>query len=445
MVRDGAHYRQSWKIKKLSDLSIYRGTMVDQKIKSSWRPWAAWILGSLFFFYGFVLRVAPSVMVADLMRDFAVGATVLGNLSAFYFYAYASLQIPVGLMLDRFGPRRLLPIAALVCTLGASIFAIAQNLPIAYLGRLLIGIGAGFSWVGALTLITLYFPPQRFALLVGIAQLFGMLGAVFGQAPLAAAVNAFGWRETQLFTAFFGIIIALLLFMIVQNQKQLVTDSTDRTSSLKIGLKQVIRNWQTWACAIVGGATTSAPLAFGGLWGVPYLTQAYGIDRPTAAFFASLIFLGFGIGAAILGLISDAWRRRKPLMIGGSFILLVTLCAMLYLPDHSLIEFGILNFICGLGAGCMVIAIAAAREHNPAHAAGATYGLVNTFVVGSGAIFQPLIGALLDAQWDGRLNSGARIYSAEAYTLALTCLPIAAAVGFAAALTIRETHCRQQA
>src|SRR5258705_10372261 len=103
------------------------------------RAWAAVALGGLFFAYAFVLRVSPSVMVEELMRDFAVGAAVLGNLSAFYFYTYAGLQIPVGLLMDRIGPRRLTAAAALLCAVGSLLFAISDTVALASVGRALIG------------------------------------------------------------------------------------------------------------------------------------------------------------------------------------------------------------------------------------------------------------------------------------------------------------------
>ena len=136
--------------------------------------------------------VVPSVMVSDLMRDFAAGGAILGTLSGIFFYAYAALQIPLGVMLDRWGARRTLAGAATVCAVGTVLFATANTLPVAYAGRALIGAGSAFGWIGTLTLIGLWFPPNRFAFVAGITALIGMAGAVGGQAPLAAVVETFG-------------------------------------------------------------------------------------------------------------------------------------------------------------------------------------------------------------------------------------------------------------
>ncbi|MBC8158422.1 MAG: MFS transporter [Alphaproteobacteria bacterium] len=180
-------------------------------------PWAVWGLGTLLFFYAFFHRVAPAVMVNELMRDFAVGGAILGTLSALYFYPYAALQIPLGLMLDRWGPRRVLTVAAAFCGLGSLVFATADNLMIAYVGRAMIGAGAAFGWIGTLNLIAIWFPPQRFALLAGVTAMIGMSGAVAGQAPLAQIIHAFGWRETLGVAALYGGVLAIAFWVVVRN------------------------------------------------------------------------------------------------------------------------------------------------------------------------------------------------------------------------------------
>ena len=140
-----------------------RAAISEPTYPSGLFPWVVCGLGGLFFSYGYFQRVAPSVMVAELMGEFGVGAAVLGNLGALFFYAYAVMQLPAGVMLDRWGPRRVLPGAIVFCALGCWVFATADGIAQAYVGRLMIGTGAGFSWVGALKLTTLWFPVHRFA------------------------------------------------------------------------------------------------------------------------------------------------------------------------------------------------------------------------------------------------------------------------------------------
>ena len=138
------------------------------------RALAGFVLAAAFFGYGFMLRVQPSVIVADLMRDFAVGAAALGGLSAFYFYGYAGMQVPVGMLMDRFGPRRLMPVALLLCAGGLALFATARALEMAALGQVLVGARAAFSFLGALTVAVQTLPMRHFGLLTGLLQAVGM-------------------------------------------------------------------------------------------------------------------------------------------------------------------------------------------------------------------------------------------------------------------------------
>lgn len=397
------------------------------------RAWAAWLLASLFFFYAFAQRVAPSVMVEELMRDFAVGAAILGNLSAAYFYAYAALQVPIGLMVDRLGPRRLMTLGAAVAGLGSLVFAVSPSMPGAYAGRILVGVGAAFSWVGALTVAVQWFRPQRFAVLGGGTQAFGMAGAVFGQAPIALVVAAQGWRGASLALAGFGLALAAAIWAVARDRPAAVHAGGGLSANLRLAMA----NRQTWLSAIFGMAMVAPVVSFGGLWAVPYLTQTQGMSRAEAASLTSLLFIGWGVGAPILGGLSDRLGRRKPPMVIGAAAAALALLAVPAVA-HSPPLFGALMAAIGFAASPMVVGVALARESNPPAVSGTVLGFVNTFVVGSGALFQPLIGYFLDLQWDGRTVAGARVYGAAAYHVALAVLPATVAIGAVAALASRD-------
>lgn len=398
----------------------------------------ALLLGFVFFAYGFVLRVSPSVMVNDLMREFAVGAAVLGNLSAIYLYVYAGIQIPVGMLLDRFGPRRLMTAACLTAAVGTWLFASAPALGTAYAGRFLIGLGCAFSWPGMLAIIYRWFP-TRFALLAGLGQTVGMLGAVFGQAPLASAVAANGWRSAMLVLAVSGVGITAGLWLTVRDHPH--PDS--RADSLLRRLADVLGNRQSWLAAVYGLASATPILAFGGLWGVPFLTTVYGLERTTAAGIVSMLFLGSGLSAPLVGWWSDRMRLRKPAMITAAVIAVVAQATLLLVERLPLPLLWALVFTIGVGGAGLALSFAVGREHNRPASAGVAVGVVNMLMVGSGALFQPLIGALLDAGWEGGMAAGARVYPDEVFRLALWVLPVASLVGVLAATLLVETHCRQ--
>lgn len=396
--------------------------------------WLVWGLGAVFFGYGFFQRVAPSVMIDQLMRDLAVGGAILGNLSAFYFYAYASLQIPIGLMLDRWGPRRMLSLGALLCACGSVIFALAEGLTLAYAGRLLIGAGAAFAFVGSLKLATHWFPPQRFAQVSGLTMMLGMAGGVLGQAPLAALVEAAGWRGLLWGAGMVGLLLAAALWLIVR----------DRPPHEPPALRAVVTRRENLLVALTGASMSAPLLAFAGLWGVAWLMQTYGLTRPAAAGIASLLLIGWAVGAPAAGALSDRIGRRRPLLALGALIGLSCLALLIYLPALPALLMSGLFLIAGLALGAMVVSFAVAREVNPPEQTGAAYGFVNGAVVATGAIFQPLIGWLLDLQWDGAMAAGARVYDPEAYRFAFSVLLVFLVVGLLATLGLPAMRARRE-
>lgn len=401
-----------------------------------------WFLCASFFFYAFVQRVAPSVMVDDLMRDFAVGGALLGNLSAFYYYSYAGSQIPVGVLIDRYGPRRLVTAAAALAGAGSLVFVMADGLWLASVGRLMIGLGCAFSFVGALNYAAMWFPPNRFATLGGWAQMMGVLGGILGQAPLGYLVEQVGWRPAVAGLAVFGLALALATGLVLRDKPRPAAPAATGKRSLLTGLRRAAATGQVWLAAGFGMAMTGSMLAFGGLWGVPYVEQAYGLPKAEAAALVSILFVGWGIGAPLWGVLSDRWSRRRPFMVFGGVLATAGIAVAVYLPGLTTVSLAAVLFAQGLGSSSMVLCFAVARENTPAWSAGVTLGIVNGFVVGSGAVLQPLVGWLLDLGWDGTLVAGARIYSLAAYEGAFLILPVTCGWGVLVALLLRETGAR---
>ena len=398
-----------------------------------------WATGALFFFYAWIMRVAPSVMIDELMRDFAVGATAIGHLSAFYFYGYAGMQIPVGLLMDRFGPRRLMTVAAVGCAVGCVVFALAPALWALSLGRFLIGATAAFSLVGAMTVAGQWFPARRFALLSGLAMMLGMAGGVFGQAPLRLLVERLDWQRASLVLAGGGVLLALAGVATVRDRSR----AAGSLRQVMAGMVQVGRNRQTWLIAVAGLGTAGPLLGFAALWGVPFLALTQGLDRPAAAGVTSMVFIGWGVGAPVAGWLSDRIHRRKLPFVAGLMLTALAMAGLAWAPGLPLWAVSVLCFLCGFGGSGQILGFAAVRELNPPAAAGAAIGVVNAVVTGAGALFQPLLGWLLDLAWTGEMADGVRVYSVAAYGTAFSVLVAGAVVGIACILLMRETGCRQ--
>ena len=403
------------------------------------RATVAFALGCLGFAYAFVQRVAPSVMTGELMRDLGVGAAALGTLSAMYFYSYAVIQLPVGMLLDRFGPRKLLSAAMLVCAGASLAFASSDTLVTAAMSRALIGAAVAFCFVGTLTVINLWLPPERFATLSGLVQSVGMLGAMLGQAPLRLIVDEFGWRGGFQLLAVAAGVLAIVMFVVIPRRAPREKADTATNPAAETGsARDVLTNPHTWRCALIGFTLTPIMLAFAGLWSVPWMVQVHGFSESAAAGTASLMFLGWAIGSVGSGLLSDALGRRKPVLLVGALVCGLGFLTLLLLPSPSRAVLSLLFIVTGLGGACMVLTFGLVRVGNPPAHAAAAMGVVNTCVVGSGAVMQPLIGWLLERGWDGRLQEGVQVFDAANYRLAFATLLILVVIGGLASLTLKE-------
>jgi len=402
----------------------------------------AFALGTLFFGYAFVQRVSPSVMTAELMRDFSVGGAALGSLSAFYFYAYASIQLPVGMLTDHFGPRKLMSFAAALCALASLGFALSDSVLTASLGRAMIGGTVAFGFVGTLAIAGYWFKPSQYALLAGLLQTVGMSGAIFGQAPLRQMVESIGWRDSMNILALVALLLALMLFFLVPMRS---SEQKQRSAggSIMQGLKAVTGNPQTWLCSLIGFGMAASMLAFGGLWGVPWLSTAQGYTTTEAAGITSMIFVGWAIFSPLCGWASDHVGRRNLILRAGALISLLALLCLVYLTPDSTIVLMALIFVLGAGGSAMTVCFGSVKELNDINYSSTSLGLMNMCIVGSGAVMQPLIGWLLDLNWDGSLQQGARVYSAAAYNTAFTSLLVVNLAALTGALLLRETWCQQ--
>ncbi|MEF8942363.1 MAG: MFS transporter [Desulfohalobiaceae bacterium] len=418
--------------------------------------WIIWGLGAIFYLLGFFQRVAPAVMTQELMRDFQISAAALGNLSAFYFYSYVAMQIPTGIIADIWGPRRLLTSGGLVAGLGTILFALAPSVLWANIGRLLIGGSVAVAFVGVLKLASTWFPPQKFAMVTGMALLFGIVGAVFGGPPLRLLMDVFSWRSIMLFVALVTLGIATVIWIYVRDTpahkgyaefvpgRDAAAGGNSQRQILS-GIAEVLHYRNTWLLFFIPGGIVGCTLTFSGLWGVPFLTSQYDVTTAKASTLTSSLLVAWAVGGPIFGWLSDSTGRRKPLYLAACVLCLAGWSAIVLLPHMPFFLLVILLVGTGFCSGCMVLSFAFAKESLPARLAGTVTGVINMGVMLGPTILQPAVGWMLDRKWQGEMAEGVRVYGMQAYQSGFSLMLAWAALALVLLVFTRETYCRQQA
>lgn len=409
-------------------------------MRQSISPWIVWSLVAAFFYYKYLIQVSPGVMSTELMQAFHLTGAGLGQLAACFFYGYLLMQIPVGLILDRFSPGKTAALALLVCSLSILAFAQSQSLVAASISRFLIGTGAAFAAVSCFKIASLWFPPHRFALICGLSMTAGMLGAVGGEGLLAKLIADLGWRQSLTLIGWPGLLLAVLIWALILDKP---SNQDDAHSTKRIGIFKQLKNClgkqQTWLLCLFSGLAFAPVTVFGGLWGASFLSQAYQIDTVEAANHLSLIFLGFAIGCPLTGWASDYLHSRKPLMLSGTIIALtaITIIIRVHMPLGLLAG---LLFIFGLSASCFFLCFSMLKESHPIRFTATVLGFMNTFDSLFEALIEPLIGKLLDLRWTGDYYHGARRFPLSAYHFSFATLPILLGLAILVCFWIKETY-----
>lgn len=400
----------------------------------------SYTVAALFLLYEMALQVSPGVMTQELMRDFGIGAGLLGVMAAVYFYSYTLMQVPSGMCYDRLSVRLIVTAAAALCTLGAFIFALASNGLIAALGRFCMGFGSAFAFIGVLTVAAHWFP-SHFALLVGVAQFLAAAGALIGVAPLAVFVERSSWRAVIFALGWLGVGVTLLSFLLIRDCPSRLKRAALPGQELRVQCREVFQKSQNWWVALYAFCSWGPIAVFASLFGVPFLAAHYAISPREAAAAVSMVWVGNAISSPFLGFFSDAARRRRPFLWGSAAIGLVATAVVVYgdgLPFAALL---IALFALGLASSGQILCFAVAREMNAPTVVSTAMGLTNMAVVAGGALLQPLAGWLISLMWNGERVKGVPVYALNDYHLGLALLPLCFLTALILSLfAIRESY-----
>lgn len=429
-------------------LAMSASIPVEQNMtrKERLQPWLVCLSTALFFFYEFIQMSMFNSLSPELMHDFQINATQLGNLSATYFYGDVIFLFFAGLLLDRISPRKVVLSAAGLCIGATILFASSRSLPLLAFSHFLAGIGNAFCFLSCIKLASRWFPPQRMALVIGLSVTLAMAGGVFAQTPLTLMTQAFNWRGAVLIDAALGLIIFAVMWRFVHDKLDDVSEQAQKKIpfNLKQTVAQTFKNSQNWLGGLYTSLLNLPIFLLGQLWGIMFLTQVHNIPRTKASLITSMVFIGTIIGSPIIGWISDHFGKRRSPMIIGAIASLLTILAIIYLPHLGFVSLAALFLALGFFTSAQIVSYPLIAESNSKSTTGTATGLASILIMGGGAVFQPLFGWLMDLHWNGLTQNGVHIYSTTDYMRGMVIMPIAFVIGLAASYLIRETNCVQQ-
>lgn len=365
----------------------------------------AWAIGLIFYFLDYVIRSAPAVMIPQLVDNFNTTELKLISMIGTYYYTYSTCSLIAGIALDKFGAKKSLFVGTLILGIGCLLFLISTQVA-GVSGRLLQGAGCAFAFPGCVYLASKGFSSKSLATAIGFTQCIGMLGGTAGQFVVGpwieegVNIDAF-WLWSGIAT----IITAFGLFFIIPSENK--AKDLEAAQSQYIGYlepyKIVFKNPQSWLCGIVSGLLFAPTTIFAMTWAVAFFQKDKQFIFHEAAITSAMVAFGWVFGCPLLGFITDKIGRRKPVLIGGAALMIISLLQLIYLPD--LYPAKISMFILGLGSGAAMIPYSVIKEANPDYVKGSATGAINFITFGVTTLLSPVF-----SRWFGKslgeVNSG---------------------------------------
>ena len=392
----------------------------------------AWLITAVYYFYQYVMRSAPAVMMPELSNAFGVTTMAVASMVGLFYYGYSPFSLVAGAAMDRLGPRRVVPIGAATVGIGALLFATGDS-QLASIGRFLQGAGGVFALVGAAFIATTNFPASRAATLIGATQMFGMAGGSAGQFVVGPVIaSGVSWSTFWVGMGIAGLLMSVVLFFLLPESKP-KNQREDWLKSAGSAMWLVFRNPQSILCGVIAGLLFIPTTIFDMIWGVRYLQDARGFDYATAVMRSAAVPFGWIIGCPLLGMLSDRIGRRKPVIIVSAVVLFACLAWILYGPADVLPPY-VLALLAGIVSGAAMLPYTVIKEANPPEASGTATGVVNFLNFTFSALLGPVFGGILVS-----VSGGAARMNLEHYQTAFEPLLYGVALAIVLTLFLKET------
>ncbi len=419
-------------------------THMDSKKSSHGQAWLALFMGGLFYCYQFLVRVSPDVMNDELMQSFTVDAAGLSFILMWYYAGYSGMQIPLGVLMDRMGARRIIAAGAILCAASTYFFSISTTPYVAGFARFMIGVGSACGYIGALKLGSQWFTRDKMPMVVGVVMTMGTIGASGGLYPLEYLVKTVGWQYSLHSIAMAGLLLGVAILVLVAKTPRYHEPHPVDQHILQ-DLFEIIKKPQAWYIAIYAMLMYLPLTLIGDLWGVSFLTSKYTIPEAQATLPVTSMFIGVALGAPIFAWATNALKSRIKPMLWGAVATFIIYAVIVSAPPLSFEMLCALMFLSGFLFNGQTLAFTSICEIMPLHASGVAMGFVNMVVMLNGFIFIPIVGKMMVFFWDGTMANGVPAYSPSDYQMALAIIPICLGLSVLLTRLISETFHIHQA
>ena len=400
--------------------------------------WRVWTILAFSLVLSLFHRGAMGVISPSMSLDLNASASQMSNIASVTFYTYALMQIPAGLLLDRYGYRKINGIGMLITGLGALLLGVTSSIPLAYISRLLVGLGTSVIFISVLKAQSIWFSRDEFTKASGLLAFIGNTGGVLATFPLAFLVTYIGWRFSMIVMGIICLLLFVVIFFYVKNHPNdygYEPQGEAKNSSplhLKDSFKSVIFNTAIWrnffALFTLVGCTT----AFSGVWGTNYLITVYQITETKASFYISFILVGLIVGALCIHPILN-WFNHQPVLCQRGASILMTLCWVYFLlitaGKPSLVVLPILFFLIGFSATAHILSFTDITDRCTSDYSGLASSFINAGEFISSSVITLFIGIFLDLTFTGTTMNGVRSYTPTQYQLCFLIFLFISALG----------------
>jgi MFS family permease len=376
--------------------------------------WFVWVIAAIFYAYQYILRVMPNVMMCNIMEHFNIDSVVFGQFSGVYYLGYSLMHMPIGIMLDRFGPRKVMSGCILLTVLGTLPIIYTDHWIYPIIGRVLIGIGSSAAILGAFKIIRMVFEEKHFTRMLSLAVTIGVLGAIYGGGPVSYMMDNLGYKAVVEIISAMGVLLAIITYIIVPDMEP------TPHGTVFSDIKTVLTNWRVVLLCISAGFMVGPMEGFADVWGARFLNHVYDFDMKLSSSLTSMVFIGMCFGGPLLSLIAEKTGSYNGSIIGAGIIMFVCFVVLIlgFLTQKTII---ISFFIVGICCAYQIMAIYKASTYVPDNVAGLTTAVANMIIMIFGYGFHSVIGYIV------HIFGGSE--SKEAFIYGITVIPVALAIG----------------